>query len=145
MQLCEKTYNMSRILAIDYGTKKCGIAVSDPLRIIAGGLTTVSRAELNDFLGKYLKEEVVGIIVLGLPYHLDGNPAQLHSEILAFAKKLKSLFPSVKIAFQDETLTSEEAKKIILQSGVKKKKRQDKTLVDKVSAVLILQQFMERK
>ncbi len=134
---------MSRILAIDYGQKKCGVAVSDPLRIIASGLETVPREKLTEYLESYLDVEPVDIIVLGLPYHLDGNPAQLFGEIKNYAAELAKKFPAVTFAFQDETLTSEEAKKIILQSGARKKKRRDKSLVDKVSAVLILQQYMD--
>ena len=134
---------MSRILAIDYGQKKCGIAVSDPLRIIANGLTTVPTTGLMDYLERYFREEEVGTLVLGLPFQLDGNPAQLYPEIQALGKQLEKKFPGLVVAFQDETLSSVEAQRAILESGVSKKRRRDKTLVDKISAVIILQQFME--
>ncbi len=134
---------MSRILAIDYGQKKCGIAVSDPLRIIANGLTTVPTTGLMDYLERYIREEEVGTLVLGLPFHLDGNPAQLYPEIQTLGKHLQKKFPGLVVAFQDETLSSVEAQRAILESGVSKKRRRDKTLVDKISAVIILQQFME--
>jgi len=136
---------MSRIMAIDYGQKKCGIAVSDPLRIIANGLTTVPTTQLFDFLEQYFREEAVSLLVLGLPHHLDGNPAQLYSEIQALGSRLEKKFPGLSIAFEDETLSSVEAQSAIRESGISKKRRRDKTLVDKIAAVIILQQFMEKQ
>ena len=136
---------MARILAIDYGTKKTGLAVSDPLQIIASGLDTIPTAEVFDFLENYLKEEDVESIVIGEPLYPDGNPAQIHHLVVGFKRKLEKLYPKMEISFQDESFTSEEAKMIIRKSGVKKKKRRDKNLVDKVSAVLILQEFMESR
>lgn len=134
---------MARILAIDYGTKRTGIAVSDPLQIIANGLDTLPTDTVFDFLKKYLSEEAVETIVVGEPMHEDGNPAQIAPQVNAFVKKIRELFPSVLVVMQDERFTSRDAKKIILQSGAKKKKRQDKALVDKISAVLILQEYLE--
>ncbi len=133
---------MARILAIDYGTKRCGIAVTDPLQIIAGGLTTVPTAELLPFLEKYLEEEEVETIVVGQPFHLDGTPAQLTPQIRGLVRQLKRRFPGVRLALHDERLSSEEAKKVILASGAKKKKRRDKALVDRVSAAIILQDYL---
>ena len=135
---------MTRILGIDYGSKRVGIAVTDPLQIISSGLTTVATKDIFTFLEKYLKEEAVECIVVGEPLKEDGTPAQIAHLVVGFVRKLKELYPDIKIASQDERYTSRDAKKIILQSGAKKKKRQDKSLVDKVSAALILQAYMEK-
>ncbi|MEL7120374.1 MAG: Holliday junction resolvase RuvX [Bacteroidota bacterium] len=136
---------MARILAIDYGTKRTGIAVSDPLQIIASGLDTVPTENLLDFLTNYMESEEVETIVIGEPFHLDGTPAQIAPLIYQFIDKLKVKFPHLPVEKVDERFTSEEAKQVILRSGVKKKKRRDKSLIDKVSAVLILQTFMDKK
>ena len=130
-------------MAIDYGTKRVGLAVTDPLKIIANGLDTVPTSELFEFLEKYLEEEEVDTIVIGEPLHADGNPTQIEPLVQKFVEKIKKRFPEVKIDRQDERYTSVEAKRIILQSGAKKKKRRDKSLVDKISAVLILQEYLE--
>ena len=135
---------MARILGIDYGSKRVGIAVTDPLQIIASGLTTVATKDIFTFLEKYLSEEVVECIVVGDPLNEDGTPAQIAHLVVGFVRKLKESYPDIKIASQDERYTSRDAKKIILQSGAKKKKRQDKSLIDKVSAALILQAYMEK-
>lgn len=134
---------MSRILAIDYGRKRSGIAVTDPLKIIASGLTTVPTGELFDFLKKYCATETVESFVVGLPLYPDGNPAQIAGEVDGFAARLRKLFPEKAVYRQDERYTSNEAKRIILESGAKKKTRQDKALVDQVAAALILEQFMQ--
>lgn len=134
---------MPRILAIDYGTKKTGLAVSDPLQIIVTGLDTIPTRELYDFIKAYTTQEEVETIVIGEPLHADGNPAQIHHLVVGLKRKLEKQYPAMKVVFQDERYTSQEAKEIIRQSGVKKKKRKDKTLVDKVSAMLILQDYME--
>ena len=134
---------MGRILAIDFGLKRTGIAVTDPLKIIASALTTVPTDEALDFLKKYCETEEVESFVVGLPLHSDGNPAQIAPQVDAFVEKLKKLFPDKAVIRQDERYTSNEAKRIILQSGVKKQKRRDKTLVDKIAAALILEQDME--
>ena len=136
---------MARIMGIDYGTKRVGIAVTDPLQIIANGLDTVATSDIFEFLKQYLNEEEVEEIVVGMPLHLDGNPTYLSPVIEEFVAKINKLFPSLKVVTQDERFTSVDAKKIILQSGAKKKKRRDKSLVDKVSAVLILQEYLETK
>ncbi len=134
---------MSRILAIDFGLKRTGIAVTDPLKIIATGLTTVPTAEVLDFLKTYCAKEEVERFVVGLPMHPDGNPAQIAPQADAFAERLRKLFPDKEVLRQDERYTSVQAKQIILQSGAKKQKRRDKSLVDKVAAALILEQYME--
>lgn len=134
---------MGRILAIDYGLKRTGIAVTDPLKIIASGLTTVPTGEALDYLKKYCATEEVECFVVGLPLHPDGNPAQIAPQANVFAERLQKLFPEKPVVRQDERNTSNDAKKIILQSGVKKQKRRDKTLVDKIAAALILEQYMQ--
>ncbi|MFN7117516.1 MAG: Holliday junction resolvase RuvX [Saprospiraceae bacterium] len=135
---------MARILAIDYGTKRTGLAVTDPLQIIANGLDTLPTEQVIEFLKKYTAAEEVETIVVGEPMHLDGNPAQIAPQVQNFVRQVRELFPGIKVVMQDERFTSEDAKKIILQSGAKKKKRQDKALVDKISAVLILQEYLEK-
>lgn len=134
---------MARILAIDYGTKRTGIAVTDPLQIIAGPLGTFPTEDLIPILHKYLSEEQVETIVLGDPKYPDGNPAQLAGTIAGLARKLALTFPDVAIILHDERYTSVEAQNIIRQVVPSKKKRRDKGLVDKISAMLILQDFME--
>lgn len=131
-------------MAIDYGTKRTGLAVSDPLQIIASGLDTITTHELLEFLSAYFKEEEVETIVIGEPRHADGNPTKITHFVIGLERKLKKLYPEKRVILQDEAFTSADAKQIILQSGAKKKKRRDKGLVDKISAVLILQEYMER-
>lgn len=134
---------MGRILAIDFGLKRTGIAVTDPLKIIASALTTVPTPEVMDFLKNYCSLEEVESFVLGLPLYPDGNPAQIAPQVDAFAERLQKQFPEKPIIRQDERNTSNQAKQIILQSGVKKQKRRDKAMVDKIAAALILEQYME--
>lgn len=134
---------MARILAIDYGTKRTGLAVTDPLQIIASGLDTVATHTLLDYLQQYLTVEEVETILIGEPLHLDGNPTKLVPEIKALARKIKKSYPSIHIEFRDERFTSEMAKEVILKSGLKQKKRRDKSLVDKIAAAIILQEYLE--
>ena len=134
---------MARILSIDYGTKKCGIAATDPLQLIVNGLTTIATSELVSFLKEYIAKEEVIKIVLGLPHHPDGHPAQLAPTIQKLAAKLTVLFPGIECVVHDETYTTKQAKQILLKSGLSKKKRRDKSLVDKISAVLILQDYLQ--
>ena len=134
---------MSRILALDFGLKRTGIAVTDPLRIIASALTTVPTVEVMDFLKNYCTEEEVECFVVGLPMHKDGNPAQIAPQADAFSEKLRKQFPDKPVFRYDERYTSKEASKIILQSGIKKSRRRDKALVDKIAAALILEHYME--
>lgn len=132
-------------MAIDYGTKRVGVAVTDPLQLIPGSLDTVPAPEIFDFLNRYMKEEEVELIVVGEPLYPDGQPAQIHHLVLTFVAQLKKLFPGVEVVMHDERYTSEEAKSAIRQSGAGKKKRRDKALVDRVSAVLILRDFLETR
>jgi putative holliday junction resolvase len=134
---------MGRVLGIDYGGKRTGIATTDTLQIIVSALTTVETKDLISFLSTYSSKEVVEKIVVGLPIHKDGNFTYLKQNIDQFVKEFQKIKPEIAFDFIDESFTSVEAKAIILQSGVKKKKRQDKSLVDKVSAVLILQKYLK--
>ncbi len=134
---------MARIMCLDYGTKKIGVAVTDPLQLIASPLETVETSSIIVFLENYFGENEVETLVIGEPLHPDGQPAQIHGQVLDFYKKLEKKFPTIELALQDERNSSKNAKQVILQSGAKRKKRQDKTLVDKVSASLILQDYMQ--
>lgn len=133
---------MARILAIDYGTKRCGIAVTDPGRIIATGLTTIHSKDIIDFLKKYMEKEAVETIVVGEPKDLRGNPTDASAHADGFVSLLKRTFPAMKIARVDERFTSKMASKTILDSGLKKKDRQNKGLVDEVSATILLQSYL---
>ncbi|WP_313502979.1 Holliday junction resolvase RuvX [Kaistella carnis] len=135
---------MSQILAIDYGRARCGLAVTDDMQIIASGLETVPTKEIFSFLKKYFQENTVEQIVVGLPTDLKGNLNEVEVEILKFLEKFKSQFPTVEIARFDERFTSKMASFFISQSGKSKKKREEKGLIDKVSATLILQNYLEQ-
>lgn len=136
---------MGRIIAIDYGSKRTGIAVTDPLRIVPNGLPTVETRKLFAFIDQYFEKEQVDILVIGYPSHLDGNQTYVTVEIENFLKNFSAKYPDVKIFRQSEWFTSRQAKQIILQSGINKTKRKDKSLVDKISAVIILEEFMRSK
>lgn len=133
---------MARIVGIDYGKKRTGIAATDPLQIIVSPIGTIDTKEFIDYILNYCKTEEVEKIVFGLPEHKDGTPTYLQKDILAASKKIKTTLPDVEIDFADESFSSADAKSIILNSGVRKKKRRDKSLVDKVSAVVILQRYL---
>lgn len=130
-------------MGIDYGTKRTGIAVTDPLQIIASGLTTIPTAEVFEFLAGYFQREEVEKIVVGEPLYPDGNPAQIAHLVKGFVNKLRKQFPDTEVVTHDERYTSEMAKGIILQSGITKKKRRDKSLVDQISAALILEDYLK--
>lgn len=133
-----------RILALDYGSKKTGIAVSDPLRIIATGLATVPTWQLMDWLKDYLAREPVSDLVIGESRHKDGTPNAIDSEVVGFERRFAKLYPAIPLHRQDEFGTSKRAKQAMIDMGVPKRKRQDKSRVDKIAATLILQDFMER-
>ncbi len=133
---------MARILSIDYGTIKTGLAVTDPLQLIVSGLDTIPTKELFDFLKAYCTRELVEKIVIGYPTHPDGEPAQLVPHVEKLSMQLKKQFSSIEVVFHYESLTSKQAREIILITH-KKKKRRDKKLVDKVSAILILQDYLK--
>lgn len=136
---------MAQILAIDYGKARCGLAATDDFQIIASGLETVETKQLFAFLAKYFSQNKVEAIVVGLPTDLKGNMSQIESEILKFLEKFKSEFPDIAVHRFDERFTSKMASFYISQSGKNKKKREEKGLIDKVSATLILQNFLEQK
>lgn len=133
-----------RIMAFDYGTKRIGIAVTDPLQIIANALTTVHPNEVWDFLAAYVDQERVGKFVVGMPLQMDGTPSQSNSHIVGFVRKLKKTYPQIRVETIDERFTSKMATASIRASGAKQKQRRDKALVDAVSATLILQSYMEK-
>ncbi len=133
---------MGRILAIDYGSKRVGLAVSDPLRIIANGLTSVHSKDVIKFLEDYLKKEAVDIIVVGEPKTLQNNKSDSARFIDPFVSHLKKKFPDIKIERYDERFTSAMAHQTMLMGGLKKKDRQDKATVDVISAIIILQDYM---
>ena len=133
---------MGRIMAIDYGQKRTGIAVTDELRLFATGLTTVPSASVIAFLKKYFDEQTVDVIVVGLPRQLNNTPSDAQRFTEPFVKKLQKHFPNVVVERIDERFTSRMAQDAILQAGLKKKARQNKQLVDTVSATLILQSYM---
>tara|TARA_B100000768_G_C11284365_1_gene381081 strand:- start:8286 stop:8696 length:411 start_codon:yes stop_codon:yes gene_type:complete len=136
---------MYKIVAIDYGLKRIGIAISDESRILAFGLTTVSNSEINSYLNQLLKKEKVDTFVIGKPLQNNNSPSQIEDVILFFIKKINKLFPHIIIERYDERFTSIIAKKTILDSGVNKKRRSNKDLVDKISATIILQSYLENK
>lgn len=134
---------MGRILAIDYGRKRVGIAVTDPLKIIANGLTTVKSCDVLKFLSDYLTKEIVELIVVGLPKTMNNEESDSMQYIKPFVEKLKKQHPNVPVEMYDERFTSVLAHKAMLEGGLKKKERQNKALVDEISATIILQSFME--
>ena len=136
---------MGQILSIDYGKARTGIAVTDDMQIIASGLTTVETPKLMDFLIKYFSENKVDEIVIGLPTDLKGNMSDIETEIQKFISSFEKEFSEKKINRLDERFTSKMASFFISQSGKNKKQRQEKGLIDKVSATIILQNFLEQK
>ena len=136
---------MGQILAVDFGKKRCGLAATDDLRIIASGLDTVETSVLMEFLRKYFEKNSVDEVVIGLPTDLKGNMSEVEQDIQKFIEEFKSEFPEVSVVRLDERFTSKIASYFISQSGKNKKQRQEKGLIDKVSATLILQQYLKQK
>ena len=136
---------MGRILAIDYGRKRTGIAVTDPLQMIANGLTTVRTHELMTFLLDYFSRETVDKVIIGLPKQMDNTASESMKYITPFVNQFKKKLPDLPIEFVDERFTSVLAQRTILEAGLKKKDRQNKALVDEVSATIILQTYLESK
>ena len=136
---------MGQILAIDYGKVRTGIAVTDDMQIIASGLTTVETPKLVDFLNKYFSENRVDEVVIGLPTDLKGNMSDIETEIQKFILLFEKEFPDKKINRLDERFTSKMASFFISQSGKNKKQKQEKGLIDKVSATILLQNFLDQK
>jgi putative holliday junction resolvase len=133
---------MPRILAIDYGLKRTGIAVTDPLKIIATGLTTIESPKLISFLKEYFKKEEVELILMGEPKNWDDTDTHATPLVKKAVDKLKKEFPNIPIKLVDERYTSKMASSAIIDMGLKKKQRQDKSLVDKVAATIILQEYL---
>ncbi|TXJ62471.1 Holliday junction resolvase RuvX [Prevotella brunnea] len=137
---------MSRIVSVDYGKKRTGIAVTDPLKIIANGLVTVPTSELFEFLNNYVRKEEVERIVIGRPLQLNGTPSENFARVQQFVNRWKKAMPAIPIEYFDERFTSAIAHQAIIAGGVKKKtRRNDKGLVDEVSATIILQDYMKSK
>ncbi|MFA5244234.1 MAG: Holliday junction resolvase RuvX [Pedobacter sp.] len=134
-----------RILAFDYGTKRIGIAVTDPLQIIATGLDTVHPKDIIDYLKKYLSSEQVELFVVGEPKQMDGTDSQSTPHIKGFITTLKKNFPEIPVERIDERFTSKMASATIAQSGLKKTDRQNKARLDTISATIILQTYLEKK
>ena len=135
---------MSRILAIDYGKRRVGVAVTDPLQIICTGLPTVPNKDIFTFIKNYLASEEVESFVIGESKNLDNTKSQVADDIESFAKKLEKQYPLIPIHWVDERFTSKMAKQSMLMSGMKKKKRRQKEIVDEISATIILQTYLEK-
>lgn len=136
---------MGRIIAIDYGRKRTGIAVTDTLQMIANGLATVPSGEAVKFLSDYVAKEPVDLFVVGEPKQMNNEPSENMRYVEAFVKHLKRTLPDIPVAYYDERFTSVMAHQAMLDGGLKKKKRQEKGLVDEISAVIILQAYLESK
>ena len=136
---------MGRILAIDYGQKRIGLAVTDPLQITANGLATVPVHEIFDYLKKYIEKESVEKFVIGYPKQMNGTESESMQYIRPFVSGLQKRYPNIELVYIDERFTSVLAHKTMLEAGLKKKDRQNKALVDKIAAVIILQTFLESR
>ena len=136
---------MGRILAIDYGKKRTGIAVSDTLQLIANGLTTVPTVELMSFLTDYVSREPVERIIVGLPKQMNNEASENAKRIEPFVRTLRKAMPNIPVEYVDERFTSVLAHRAMLEGGLKKKARQNKALVDEISATIILQDYLESK
>lgn len=137
---------MDRIIGIDYGKARTGLAVSDPLGIFASGLETLPSAKIIEYLKKYdASGERITRFVLGYPLNLNGSPAQTAPEVVVFIKKLQEAFPEIPISLEDERFTSVLAHRAMIDGGMKYSRRRDKTEVDKISAAIILQSYLDRK
>jgi putative Holliday junction resolvase len=136
---------MGRIIGIDYGSKRIGLSVTDPLQIFASPLTTVSPSDFDNFIKGYIKTETVDAFVIGYPVQMNNQPSASVSYINPFIKKLKKEYPEIHIYLADERFTSQMALRTMIDGGVKKKDRQDKSMVDKISASIILQSFLDKR
>ncbi|MBP5387565.1 MAG: Holliday junction resolvase RuvX [Prevotella sp.] len=136
---------MARILSVDYGKKRTGLAVTDPLQLIAGGLATVATSQLMEWLRNYLAHEEVELIVVGEPKQPNGQPSENLPRVMAFVKRLEREFPMIPVKLYDERFTSVMAHQAMIDGGLRRKARQDKALVDEISATIILQSYMESR
>ncbi len=141
--LCRRI--MAKILALDYGSKRTGIAATDDLQMMAFGVGATETSLLMDFLAQYFQENQVEILVMGESLHLDGKPNEIEQEIKKFLARFQKKYPEIVIEREDERYTSKIASQSLLAMGKKKKDRQNKYLIDEVSATLILQSYLERK
>ena len=133
---------MGKLLAFDFGKKRTGIAVTDDLQLIASGLTTVNSSEVLNFVSDYIQENKVEKFIIGLPKQLDNSPSESAPIVQKYITELKKAFPQIPIIEIDERFTSKLAFKTMIDSGLSKKKRRDKTLVDQISATIILQSYL---
>ena len=136
---------MARIVSIDYGKKRTGLAVTDPLQLIAGGLATVSTSTLFEYLTQYVAKEPVERIVIGEPRQPNGQPSENLARVQQFVNRWRKAMPQIPIEYFDERFTSVLAHQAMLEGGLKKKARQDKTLVDEISATIILEDYMRSR
>lgn len=136
---------MGRIIGIDFGRKRIGLAVADPLQIFASPLTTIKTGEFFDFITEYLKKEAIDAFVVGFPVSLNNKPSESVKYIDPFIRRLKKTYPENQVHLADERYTSRIAFKTMIDGGVKKKDRQDKSMVDKISASIILQSFLDNR
>lgn len=134
---------MARILSVDYGKKRTGLAVTDPLQIIAGGLATVSTSQLMQYLDDYIKREDVELLVVGEPKQTNGQPSENLQRVNQFVENWKNKHPEIPVVYYDERFTSVLAHQAMIQGGLRRKARQDKALVDEISATIILQSYLE--
>jgi len=132
-----------RIISIDYGSKRCGVAVSDPLCMIANPLETVLTNDLFNFFERYFKSNQVKTILVGMPKHLDGNLNDIEKQILVFIKQFSLKYPTINVERLDERFTSKMAFQAMIDGGLKKKDRQNKSIIDMVSATILLQNFLD--
>lgn len=135
----------ARIVGIDYGGKRTGIAATDEMQIIASGLTTVATKELFAFLKEYFSKENVVKVVVGEPKRMNNEPSQIAAEIDVFVKKFKELYPHIEVIRMDERFTSKMAFQTMIDSGLRKKQRQNKALVDEIAATILLQDYLNQK
>ncbi len=136
---------MERIVGIDYGRKRTGIAVSDPLGIFATALQTIPAFEVIDFLKDYSQKEKINLFVVGFPMNMNNKPSEAAADVQIFLKHLKKHFPDIPVVLEDERFTSKMALNAMIEGGVKKMKRRDKSLADKISATIILQSYIDRE
>ncbi len=136
---------MGRIIGIDYGLKRIGLAVTDPMQMFASPLTTVNAPEFESFIKNYLEGNEVEAFVIGYPVQMNNNPSESVSYVNPFIKKLKKTYPDIHIYLADERFTSKMALRAMIEGGVKKKDRQNKSMIDKISASIILQSFLDNR
>lgn len=137
--------NLSRILAIDYGSKRTGLAVTDQMQLIASGLTTVETKDLFVFLNDYFSKNIVSQVVVGEPKRLNNEPSQISVQINKFLEKFKVRYPNIEVIRLDERFTSKMAFQTMIDSGIRKKQRQNKALIDEIAATILLQDYLNQK